>query len=85
MAQLSKVNQLVGGRVRLRRIQLKIGLASLAASVKIPETQLKAFEAGRERISAKLLVELARALGVRPAYFFQNPVLKESAIAVLTY
>ena len=85
MAQLNKVDMLIGGRVRLRRIQLGIALASLAANVRIPEGRLQAFEAGRERIGAQLLVEIARALGVPSAYFFQAPILEDPAEVALKH
>jgi transcriptional regulator with XRE-family HTH domain len=85
MAKFNKIDVLVGGRVRLRRIQLGIEPASLALTAKIEESRLQAFEAGRERIGAKFLVVFAHALEVPPAFFFQNPIIKDPApVAVAT-
>ena len=85
MAQLNKIDMLIGGRVRLRRIRLGMERATLAASLNISIARLQAFEAGRERIGAQFLVDFARALGVPPAYFFQTPKFEVSAVAVLQH
>ena len=73
MAQVKNLDTLVGRRIRLRRIQLGIEAKSLAASVKIAEARLQAFELGRESISVELLAEIAGALGVSSAYFYSAP------------
>ena len=70
MAQLNSTDTLIGRRIRLRRIQRGIKTKSLAASVKITEARLQAFEAGRETIEAELLAEIAGALDVSAAYLF---------------
>jgi transcriptional regulator with XRE-family HTH domain len=70
MAHLNKADRRIGRRIRLRRIQLGIESKSLAASAKITEARLQAFEAGRESIGAELLAEIAGALGASSAYFF---------------
>lgn len=70
MSQLNGADTLIGRKIRLRRIQRGIKTNSLAASVKITEARLHAFEAGRERIEAALLAEIAGALGVSCAYLF---------------
>jgi hypothetical protein len=41
--------------------------------VKIAEGRLHAFEAGRESIDAKILADIAGALGVSSAYFYSAP------------
>ncbi len=53
MAQLNGAETLIARRIRLRRVQRGIELKSLAASVKITEDRLRAFEAGRESINEK--------------------------------
>jgi transcriptional regulator with XRE-family HTH domain len=92
MALHSKVDTLIGRKIRLRRIQLGIDVKSLAASVKITEAQLQAFEAGQDSIGAELLAEIAAALDASSAYFFSalrtsfaqrrqtRTVLRESAV-----
>ncbi|WP_374547415.1 helix-turn-helix domain-containing protein [Rhodoblastus sp.] len=73
MAQVKNLDALVGRRIRLRRIQLGIEAKSLAASVKVAEARLQAFELGRESICVELLAEIAGALGVSSAYFYSAP------------
>jgi hypothetical protein len=73
MTQFNKLDTIIGRRIRLRKIQLGIETKSLAASVKITEARLKAFEVGRDSIGAELLAEIAGALGVSSAYFFSAP------------
>jgi transcriptional regulator with XRE-family HTH domain len=73
MTQLNNMDTLIGRRIRLREIQLGIETKSLAASVRITEARLQAFEAGRDSIGAELLAEIAGALGVSSAYFFSAP------------
>jgi transcriptional regulator with XRE-family HTH domain len=73
MTQINHADTLIGRRIRLRRIQLGIKTKSLAASVIITEARLQEFEAGREKISAELVAEIAGALGVSSAYFFSAP------------
>lgn len=85
MAQLNKIDMLIGGRVRLRRIQLGMERTTLAASANISIPRLQAFEAGRERIGAQFLADFASALGVPPAYFFQTPKFADSAVTVLMH
>jgi ribosome-binding protein aMBF1 (putative translation factor) len=78
MAQHNGVDKLIARRIRLRRIQRGIETKSLAASVKIPEDRLQAFEAGRESIRAEVLAEIAGALDVSSAYFY-SPLRTSSA------
>jgi transcriptional regulator with XRE-family HTH domain len=71
MALLKKVNTRIGRKIRLRRIQLGIDVKSFAASVKITEARLQAFEAGKDSIGPELLAEIAAALDASSAYFFR--------------
>jgi len=73
MARLKTVDALVGRRIRLRRIQLKIDARSLAADVRIKEARLHAYEAGQESVGAALLAEIAGVLDVSSAYFYSAP------------
>jgi ribosome-binding protein aMBF1 (putative translation factor) len=72
MPKSSSVDQIVGGRVRLRRIQRGMKRAALAASLGILETQLQACEAGRERVGAELLYQICRQLKVGAQFFFES-------------
>lgn len=77
MTSINPIDARVGGKIRLRRIQLGMQLASLAAKLNISETRLQRFEAGRERIDARLLQTACEALKARPKYFFEKPIAVE--------
>jgi transcriptional regulator with XRE-family HTH domain len=85
MQTVNPIDMFVGGRVRLRRIQLGLEFTSLAAKVEISQTRLRAIEAGRERIGASLLVEICRELREPPGFFFEGPVAEASGDMSLTY
>lgn len=59
--------QLTGNRIRERRLVLGLKQARLAAEVGISPSYLNLIEHNRRRIGGKLLVSLARVLGVEPA------------------
>ncbi len=59
--------QLTGNRIRERRLVLGLKQADLAAGVGISASYLNLIEHNRRRIGGKLLVAIARALGVEPA------------------
>jgi transcriptional regulator with XRE-family HTH domain len=84
MHKVNLIDRLVGGRVRLRRIQLGHEMTSLAAASGISEMRLQTMEAGRERIGATLLVEICRVLKVDPGFFFEGPVIEASGENALT-
>jgi len=63
----------VGARVRWARQQAGLSLATLAARVGVAFQQLQKYEAGANRISASMLYELAVALKVPVATFFEGP------------
>jgi transcriptional regulator with XRE-family HTH domain len=85
MQTVNPIDVIVGGRVRLRRIQLGLEIALLAAMLGIPDAQLQTMEAGRERIGAALLFEICRALKVVPGFFFEGPVTEASGEAALPH
>ena len=68
MAQLNGADTLIARRIRLRRIQRGIEFKSLAASMRITEDRLRAFEAGKESIkggsSRRNRWRVRRVLGV---------------------
>jgi transcriptional regulator with XRE-family HTH domain len=72
MEKLCSVDQIVGGRIRLRRIQLRMERATLASALAIPDSRLRALEAGRERAGAEMLYRICRQLGVRAQFFFER-------------
>ncbi len=62
----------VGRRMRERRVQRGLSLAELAAALGISVQQARKYEAGLNGIPAARLPELAAALGVSPAWFFEE-------------
>lgn len=64
----------VAARVRSRRIQLGMSQTELGDKVGITFQQIQKYEKGTNRIGASRLVQIAGALGVRPEYFFDDPL-----------
>jgi transcriptional regulator with XRE-family HTH domain len=64
----------VAARVRSRRIQLGMSQTELGDKVGITFQQIQKYEKGLNRIGASRLLEIAGALGVRPEYFFDDPL-----------
>jgi transcriptional regulator with XRE-family HTH domain len=62
----------VGSRIRLRRAELKISQLELSERLGIAFQQVQKYEVGRNRVSASRLVDIARALEVKPSYFFRG-------------
>jgi transcriptional regulator with XRE-family HTH domain len=85
MQTVNPIDMIVGGNVRLRRIQLGLEIASLAATLGITADRLQTMEAGRERVGASHLFEICRALKVAPGFFFEGPIADASGEVVLTY
>ena len=62
----------VGLQVRLRRKALKISQEKLAEALGLTFQQVQKYERGANRISASKLYEIARALRVSIAWFFEG-------------
>ena len=62
----------VGGRIRLRRRMLGITQQQLGATLGVTFQQLQKYEMGANRVSASRLWEIARALDVPVAFFFEG-------------
>jgi transcriptional regulator with XRE-family HTH domain len=62
----------VGMQVRLRRKELKISQERLADQLGLTFQQVQKYERGANRISASKLYEIARALRVSIAWFFEG-------------
>ena len=68
----SKIDQLVGRRIRLRRLLLQIDLAHLANDLGLSAEALASFEAGKQRPLPTMLDRIASHLGVSVVWFFRN-------------
>jgi hypothetical protein len=65
-------NLCVGSRLRIRRTSHAISKQELSELLGIERDQLDAYEAGAARISANVLLRIAKLLDVRPGYFFRD-------------
>src|SRR5215813_15267222 len=62
----------VGGRMRLRRIQLGLSQGALANKIGVSFQAVQKYESGDIRISASRLYDVAQVLEVSPAFFFEG-------------
>ncbi|HKF74226.1 MAG TPA: helix-turn-helix transcriptional regulator [Stellaceae bacterium] len=62
----------VGGRMRLRRIQLGLSQGALASKIGVSFQAVQKYESGDIRISASRLYDVAHVLEVSPAFFFEG-------------
>jgi transcriptional regulator with XRE-family HTH domain len=66
------IDAYVGGRMRLRRIQLGMSQGMLANRVGVSFQAVQKYEAGDIRISASRLYDVAKVLDVLPGFFFDG-------------
>ncbi len=62
----------VGGRMRLRRIQLGLSQGALASKIGVSFQAVQKYESGDIRISASRLYVVAQVLEVSPGFFFEG-------------
>ena len=68
----SKVDAMVGARVRMLRERRKMSQTALGEAIGVSFQQVQKYERGANRISASALYQIARALGVSPSDFFEG-------------
>ncbi len=68
----SKIDVLVGARVRLMREKRKMSQTALGERIGVSFQQVQKYERGANRISASALFQIALALEVLPADFFEG-------------
>jgi len=66
----ARIERLVGGRIRERRVQLGLTQQQLAGMIGVTYQQTHKYERGVNRVSAARLHDLAAALGVEVSFFF---------------
>ena len=71
-AHVQDLDHHIAARLRQRRIVLGLTQQRLAEMLGITYQQAHKYETGINRISAGRLHQLARALGVEPAYFYEG-------------
>ncbi len=62
----------IGSRVRIKRTSRGTTQQELSNLLGIDRNELVAYEAGAERINAKLLLRIAKLLDTQPDYFFRG-------------
>jgi transcriptional regulator with XRE-family HTH domain len=70
-------NICVGHRLRVRRRSSGISERALSDKLGIDRNDLNAYEQGAKRVSANLLLRIAKLLNVGPRYFFQGYTAEE--------
>lgn len=68
----TRIDALVGGRVRTLRERRKMSQTALGEAIGVSFQQVQKYERGANRISASALFHIARTLGVSPADFFEG-------------
>jgi transcriptional regulator with XRE-family HTH domain len=66
------VDQVVGRRLRKRRLQLGLSQLGVAEAIGVTFQQIQKYEGGTNRIVASRLFDLAQVLDVPIAYFFPD-------------
>lgn len=78
-------DQHVGRQIAIVRVQSDVSQAQLAQSIGISFQQLQKYENARNRVSASMLYEIARSLGVPVSRFFEGlPDNIETGAQILT-
>jgi len=72
MKSPNRIDAHVGGRLRIRRNELRISREALASALGTGVRQIQNWEMGTDRIGASSLLELTKILGVTPSYLFAN-------------
>lgn len=80
----SGIDRLVGQRLRWRRRELRLTQEKLGELLNLTFQQVQKYEKGVNRISAGRLYEIAAALGVQIAYFYEgaSELLPERGIMI---
>jgi DNA-binding XRE family transcriptional regulator len=68
----SSIDMFIGSRVRVKRTSRGMTQQEFSELLDIDCDTLAAHEAGAERINARLLLQIAKLLDVRPDYFFRG-------------
>lgn len=67
------INQQVGRRIKVRRVELGMTQGELAAKLSVGQSNLSYIERGERDLSISLLAEIAQALKCKPEEFFRWP------------
>lgn len=68
--QINHIDRSLGARLRDRRTERGLSQEALADQLQVDPEEIDLYESGTKRMSADRLLRIAKALGVRPVYFF---------------
>ncbi|WP_417834710.1 helix-turn-helix domain-containing protein [Thalassospira xiamenensis] len=71
-SRATDIDKAVGAQVRFRRTELGLSQQQLADFLGVTYQQVAKYERGENRIGASRLYEIAIALKVKPAFFYEN-------------
>lgn len=60
--QTTEVDVKIGARIRARRVELRLSQEALAEQIGVTFQQIQKYEGGRNRVSASMLMAVAKAL-----------------------
>ena len=66
------IDRYVGGRIRGRRMGIRISQTKLGEAIGVTFQQIQKYESGANRVGASNLAKIARALSVDVAFFFEE-------------
>jgi transcriptional regulator with XRE-family HTH domain len=66
------VDVYVGGRVRMRRVEIGMSQQTLGEQIDLTFQQIQKYEKGMNRIGASRLQQIGKILGVPASYFFEG-------------
>jgi transcriptional regulator with XRE-family HTH domain len=69
---LNPIDVYVGGRVRMRRIEVDMSQQTLGGHIDLTFQQIQKYEKGMNRIGASRLQQIGKILEVPAAYFFEG-------------
>ncbi len=78
MKQSNPIDRAVGKQLHDKRTEKEISLEHLASRLGISATELRGFECGDIRIDSRVMLKMCNLLNVRPAYFFEPILAKNS-------
>jgi transcriptional regulator with XRE-family HTH domain len=73
----------IGQRIRLQRLNLAMSQEALAEGLGLTFQQIQKYERGTNRVSASRLEDIARALKVPVAFFYDDSTNGSSALPLL--
>jgi transcriptional regulator with XRE-family HTH domain len=66
------IDRYVGGRIRGRRLGLRVSQTKLGQAIGVTFQQIQKYESGTNRVGASNLFRIAKALAVEVSFFFEG-------------